>query len=109
MAEPILQDIFGPNATQDDNTLTIAKADLAAVGLTAQANNTGEALLAAIIKLSANTLTGTNQLTNPDQHCVLQVANSNVWESPYGTKLRQNVLISFDNDFLNPGLTPDNY
>jgi hypothetical protein len=49
MAKPTLAEVFGPNATQDANTITISKADLATVGLNASANNTAESLLAAIL------------------------------------------------------------
>lgn len=109
MAEPTLENIFGAGATQDASTLTISKTALASVGLTPQAANTGESLLAAILKLAANTLTATNQTLNEKQHCSIQAANSAVYESPFGTRLRQNLLISFDDPFVNPGVTPDNY
>lgn len=109
MAEPTLAAVFGAGASQDGSTLTISKADLVAVGLTPSASNTAESLLAAIAKLASNSLTVTNQQTNPDQDIVIQPANSNVWDSPYGQKLRQNMLFSFDNDFSNPGITPDSY
>ncbi len=49
MAEPTLQQVFGANVTQDANTITISKADLASVGLTASANNRGEQLFTAIL------------------------------------------------------------
>jgi hypothetical protein len=109
MAEPALTSVFGAGATQDATTLTISKSDLATVGLTAASINTAESLLAAIITLAANTLTATNQTLNADQHCSIQNANTAVYESPFGTRLRQNLLISFDDPFVNPGVTPDNY
>lgn len=109
MAEPTLEQVFGAGATQDATTLTIAKSALASVGLTAQASNTGESLLAAILKVAANTLTAQNQQLNADQNCAIQSANSSVYQSPFGTRLRQNLLISFDDAFSNPGITPDNY
>ena len=66
MAEPTLQQIFGANATQTATTLTISKADLAAVGLSASATNTAESLFVGIMLLAANYLTEANQQTNPD-------------------------------------------
>ncbi|MBE9050651.1 hypothetical protein IQ243_09535 [Nostocales cyanobacterium LEGE 11386] len=42
MAEPTIAQVFGDNATQDTNTITITKADLVSTGLTASANNTAE-------------------------------------------------------------------
>jgi len=109
MSEPSLTAVFGMGAYQDLSTLTIAKADLAAVGLSADSANTAESLLAAILLLAANSLTTSAQTTNPDQACCIQSANTTVWDSPYGTKLRQNLLVSFDNDFTDPGITPDVY
>lgn len=109
MAEPTLEQVFGVGSSQDDHTLTISKDALATVGLTPQAVNTGESLFAAILKLAANSLTASNQTLNPDQHCSIQAASSAVWQSPYGTRLRQNLLVSFDDPFVDPGVTPDNY
>ena len=42
MPEPTLTQVFGANATQSAANITIAKSDLATVGLTASANNTAE-------------------------------------------------------------------
>jgi len=109
MAEPTLENVFGIGATQDATTLTIQKTALATVGLTASSANTAESLLAAILKIAANTLTPTNQLLNEQQHCSVQVANSSIYESPFGTRLRQNMLVGFDDPFVNPGITPDSY
>ncbi|MBE9191397.1 hypothetical protein IQ230_13785 [Gloeocapsopsis crepidinum LEGE 06123] len=67
MAEPTLQQVFGAGATQDATTLTIAKADLAAVGLTASATNTAESLIVGILLLAKNTLTAAALDSNPDQ------------------------------------------
>jgi hypothetical protein len=109
MAEPTLAAVFGAGASQDGSTLTISKADLIAVGLTPSASNTAESLLAAIAKLAANSLTAPNLQANPDQNISIQVANTSVYESPFGTKMRHNMLISFDSDFANAGIIPDNY
>lgn len=67
MAEPTLQQIFGANATQTADVLTIKKADLATVGLTANAANTSESLLVAIFLLAKSYLTDANLTSNPDQ------------------------------------------
>ncbi len=66
MAEPQITDIFGPNAQQTATTLTIAKADLATVGLTATATNTAESLVVAILLLAMKYLNDDNQAKNPD-------------------------------------------
>ena len=67
MAEPTLQQIFGANATQTATTLTISKADLAAVGLSASATNTAESLLVALLLKAGASLTDANLQANPDQ------------------------------------------
>lgn len=61
MAEPSLQSVFGPGATQTSTNLTISKADLATVGLTAQASNTAESLFVAFILIAAKELTEANR------------------------------------------------
>lgn len=66
MAEPTLTQVFGAGASQDANTLTIAKSDLAAMGLTASASNRAEALLVALILKVKAYLNSTNQESDPD-------------------------------------------
>ncbi|MEM8603779.1 MAG: hypothetical protein AAGF24_08085 [Cyanobacteria bacterium P01_H01_bin.121] len=57
MAEPTLQQVFGPGATQDATTLTIHKTDFAALGLKPEASNTAESLLVAILLKAQERLT----------------------------------------------------
>lgn len=75
MAEPTLLSVFGFGATQTLSSLTIAKADLASVGLTAQVENTAESLFVALLLLAARELTEPNRA--PD------LVNRNV-TIPYG-------------------------
>lgn len=77
MAEPTLGDIFGAAAAQTATTVTIAKADLAAVGLTASATNTAESLLVAILLKAKLALTLANLETNPDQSVTVAEADFN--------------------------------
>lgn len=72
MAEPLLTEIFGVGATQDASTLTIDKADLLAIGLTANATNTAESLLTAIVALAQTYLTQTNFDANLDQSIYIE-------------------------------------
>lgn len=109
MAEPTLEQVFGAGAIQDNSIVVIQKSALANVGLTVTATNTAESLFAALLKIAANSLTAQNQSLNADQHCTVQSANSTVYESAFGTRLRQNLLITFDDAFVNPGITPDHY
>lgn len=71
MAEPTLAGIFGSSATQSSTELVISKSDLAAVGLTADANNTPESLLAAIVALAQLALTEVAYDANLDQSIVI--------------------------------------
>jgi hypothetical protein len=71
MAEPTLVQVFGSSATQSATQLTISKADLATVGLTASATNTPESLVAAIIALAQLTLGEVGYDANLDQSIVI--------------------------------------
>ncbi|MBE9191443.1 hypothetical protein IQ230_14015 [Gloeocapsopsis crepidinum LEGE 06123] len=67
MPEPTLQQVFGAGATQTATTLTIEKADLTAVGLTASATNTAESLFVGLLLLAKAVLTAAGLESNPDQ------------------------------------------
>ncbi|KJH71233.1 hypothetical protein [Aliterella atlantica] len=77
MAEPTLTQVFGPGAAQTATTLTIAKADLATVGLTAAASNTAESLFVSLLLLAKNSLTPAAQESNPDQSITVAEADFN--------------------------------
>ncbi len=77
MAEPSLQQVFGRGAAQTATTLSIAKADLATVGLTAAATNTAESLFVALLLIAKNSLTLAAQETNPDQSVTVAEADFN--------------------------------
>lgn len=77
MPEPSLTAIFGAGATQTATTLSIAKADLTAVGLTASATNTAESLFVALLLLAKNSLTPAALETNPEQSITIAQADFN--------------------------------
>ncbi len=77
MAEPTLQQVFGAGATQTATSLSIAKADLAALGLTASATNTAESLFVALLLQAKVSLTPANLETNPDQSITVAQADFN--------------------------------
>lgn len=85
MAEPLLTDIFGANAAQTATTLTIDKADLATVGLTASSDNTAESLLTAIVLLARNYLTEANFDANQDQSLTLLPGFDSIVQRDDGT------------------------
>ncbi|MEM6436176.1 MAG: hypothetical protein AAF773_20340 [Cyanobacteria bacterium P01_D01_bin.115] len=85
MAEPTIPAVFGAGATQDGTTLTINKADLVAVGLTADASNTAESLLTAIILLAKSALTEDGFNTNLDQSLTVADGFSSIVQRDDGT------------------------
>ncbi len=111
MAEPTLQQVFGANATQNSTTLTISKADLAVVGLTASATNTAESLIVALMLLAGLYLKPTNQDTvNTDIQVTIADSGFPQLVSRNSAQWRQvtyNVnLQTADNGFA---IDPDNY
>nr|WP_290226299.1 hypothetical protein [Trichocoleus desertorum] len=109
MAEPLLTAIFGPNAVQDANTLTISKTDLATVGLTPAAGNRAESLFAAIIRLAEPTLTTTAQETNPDQNITIEDGFPSLIERNDVAYRRNQKTISFDKVDTQSSIDPDDY
>lgn len=77
MAEPSLTQVFGAGATQTTTTLSIAKADLATLGLTASATNTAESLFVALLLQAKLALLPANLETNPDQSISVSEADFN--------------------------------
>lgn len=111
MAEPTLQEIFGAGATQDANSLIIDKADLAAVGLTADANNTAESLYLAINLLAQKYLTETNFDSNIDQSVYVETGLSsftNRGENNEAYRTDQ-LLINLAKLDTDADLNPDDY
>ncbi|MBD2438261.1 hypothetical protein [Nostoc sp. FACHB-110] len=114
MAEPTLQQIFGANAIQDANTLTISKADLVAVGLTTGASISGEKLLAAIIKLAAVYLTSDNRDSNIDQSIMVDAENTPSFTTRTSgttttTYIRDTITVELDKLYSSTGIDPDDY
>lgn len=110
MAEPTLQEVFGANASQNLTTLTITKADLASVGLTASATNTAESLIVAILLKAKVELNDTKQATNSDIQITVEQSAFPQIISRNSQNYRQitfNVdLQTIDNSF---SIDPDNY
>ena len=76
--EPTLQAVFGANAVQDASTITLTKADFAAVGLVAGADNRAESILAAILLNAKPQLNQTGFDTNIDQSIVIENSFPNI-------------------------------
>jgi hypothetical protein len=109
MAEPTLQEIFGTNATQDANSLTISKADLVSIGLTAAAENTAESLLAAIVAKSQQTLTETNRENNSDQSIYIEDGLPNYIERNEQSFRQQSKTLTFEKLDTQTSFVPDDY
>lgn len=109
MAEPTLQEVFGPNAVQDINTITIYKSDLP--GLTASDDNRAESLLAGILLRAKPSLSQSNFDSNLDQSVSIERGFSNfTFRGPDQISYRVDV---FNVNFAKPDdadeLDPDNY
>jgi len=100
MAEPTLLEVFGSGAIQDANTITISKTDLVTVGLTADANNTAESLLAAIVLLAREALTSARFETTLEQSITIEPGFDSVVQRDDGT----GTLVSYKQNQLNINL-----
>ncbi len=83
MSQLTLQQLFGVNSSQDNQTLTIQKSGLS---LTPQINNTAESLLVAILLKALENFQGQltdpsgNKITDP-QGVIVDYNNSNLYET----------------------------
>jgi hypothetical protein len=110
MAEPTLTDVFGAGATQDATTLTISKAALASVGLTASTTNTAESLLLAIILKAEMTLTESNQANNSDQSLNILTATTPSYTTRNNSiYTRNSITIELDKAAGTLTIDPDDY
>ena len=110
MAEPTLQEVFGANAVQSATTLTISKADLVSVGLTANAGNTAESLLVALLIRASNSLTEvarSQDLVN--RHVTVQYGGQDLVEQS-GSNFRRDVysVLAYKTTALQT-VDPDDY
>lgn len=109
MAEPTFQSIFGTNASQDLSSITIAKADLP--GLTADANNTGESLVVAILLKVKLGLSQENFDTNLDQSIYVDNGFPNfAFRGPDNSQYRVDQLtVNFAKLDTSSAIDPDDY
>ena len=110
MAEPTLTQVFGANAAQDANTITIAKADLVAVGLTPASSNTAESLAVAIMLKASAYLNTTTQTTDNDIQVTIDNSNFPQLVTRNNATYRQTTfnvnLQTVDSEYT---LDPDNF
>jgi hypothetical protein len=92
MAEPTLEQVFGPGTTEDANSITIPKANLP--GLTAAANNRAESLLLGIVQRGETFLTSVAFAANPDQSLILGYAGRDLTSRDGSDNVRHNYFLS---------------
>lgn len=86
MPEPTLVEVFGTSASQTSSALTIQKAPMAEFGLTAIAENKGEALFAGTVCVAAKNLTEANRaLDRTNRNVTVTPAGFDVVEDPPGS------------------------
>ncbi len=107
--KPTLGQVFGLNSTQDQNFLTIPKADLISTGLVSATTNTPGSLMVAILLKSANYLNTNNQIVNPNIQVTIQQLPEQPIVRRYGAYYRQvSFVINLHKSFNNQ-IDPDNY
>lgn len=109
MAEPTLQNIFGPNAKETIDYIQISKQDLVKYGLVPAATNTAESLKTAMELASLAFLTATNQSNNPEQGIVMETGFNSFVTRNNTTYLQQQIIISFQKPWTSGGLNPMDY
>lgn len=109
MPEPLGTDVFGPGFQQTATTFTIAKADLAAVGLTPTANNSAESLIVAILLLAQKYLNDDNQATNPDIQVTIAQGFDSLVTRNNATYRQRSYTIDLQKIDNSPTIDPDDY
>jgi hypothetical protein len=110
MAEPTLVQVFGTNASQTASELVIQKSDLASVGLTASATNTGESLIVALLQLAKAELNTTKQETNTDiQVTIVDDATPTIIVRNNANYRQLSLTINLETPDTGSTIDPDNY
>lgn len=107
MAQPTLQAVFGPGATQDATTITILKADLP--GLTPAIDNNGEQIFSGVMVRAKGHLTQVNQDANPDQSIVIETGFPSLVQRNDQTFRQNQLTVNFQKPDLQAEIDPDDY
>ncbi len=107
MAEPTLVQVFGANAVQDANSITISKADL--TGLTASANNRAEALFVAILIKAQEFLNTTNQGDDPDRSITIEDSFDSIVTRGTSTFRQKSLTVNLQKLDPTTAIDPDDY
>jgi hypothetical protein len=109
MSEPTLEQIFGTNAIQDVDTLTISKNGLSSVGLVPTNTNNAESLLVAIILLSKNYLTENNFNSNFDSNLMIANGYSSFTNRNSTNYRTDQIIISLSKPDTSSLINPEDY
>ncbi|AFY64676.1 hypothetical protein [Geitlerinema sp. PCC 7407] len=109
MAKPTLTQVFGAGATQTSTSLTIQKADLASVGLTADATDSAEALVVALLLKWKEHLNSTNRDSNPDQVVYLDDGFASIVTRNNLEYQQRSLTCYFEKQNTNTAIDPDDY
>jgi hypothetical protein len=109
MAEPTLTAVFGANATQDADSITISKTDLATTGLIAAANNKAEVLLTAVLLKAKAALTVANQDVNPEQSITFESGLSTFTRRNDTDYRRDQITINLEKPDVDALIDPNAY
>jgi hypothetical protein len=92
MAEPTLEQVFGPGTTEDASTVTIPKANLP--GLTPAANNRAESVFLGIVQRGETYLNSLAFAANPDQSLIVGYAGRDLTSRDGNDQVRHNYFLS---------------
>lgn len=109
MAKPTLTEVFGAGATQTSTTLTIDKADLVALGLTASGTNSAESLFLAIALKAKAVLTVANRTANPDQSLAIDAGYDQIANRGTTQYYQSSFNLTAQKINTTPTLDPDDY
>ena len=110
MPQETLAQVFGSNFSQDANTFTITKSDLASTGLTASSSNTPGELFVALLLFAANTYNTTNQSSNPEVPITITASSYPTIDVRNNTNfLQQSYTVALETVLSAVTVSPNNY
>lgn len=109
MVKPTLTQVFGAGAAQTSTSLTIQKADLAAVGLTADAADSAESLVVALLLKWKEYLNSTNRDANLDQVVYLEDGFASLTTRNNQEYQQRSITCYFEKVNANVTIDPDDY
>lgn len=107
MAEPLLSDIFGANATQTATQLIIDKADL---DLIPTANNTPESLLVGVVKKALPNLSEQARSADPTNRQISFIdAGDQIYSDGANNYQIRSIALQLFRDYAIADINPEDY